>query len=297
MQKRIAVLVSGGGTNLQALIDAQARGEIVNGSIAAVISSKEGAFALERAAKAGIPGYVIARKDFTSNQAMTAALVEKLKELDIDLVVLAGFMVILTEEMVRTYPNAILNVHPALIPSFCGPGYYGLHVHEKALEYGIKLSGATVHFVSESATAVPSCCKRPFLWKRATPPKRSSAASWSRLSGSSCPGRSLCSVRTSCPSRAGPCIFSLDLKGKPTMKNSFLLSSGFLFIGGALLAIISSLRHSDPLWALSVVLMLMGGISLVCFWCRDLFMHLPDDWKAAITSDNVKKEDKTDENA
>lgn len=163
MQKRIAVLVSGGGTNLQALIDAQARGEIVNGSIAAVISSKEGAFALERAAKAGIPGYVIARKDFTSNQAMTAALVEKLKELDIDLVVLAGFMVILTEEMVRTYPNAILNVHPALIPSFCGPGYYGLHVHEKALEYGVKLSGATVHFVSEE------CDGGPIVLQKAVP--------------------------------------------------------------------------------------------------------------------------------
>ena len=163
MRKRIAVLVSGGGTNLQALIDAQARGEIVNGSIAAVISSKEGAFALERAAKAGIPGYVIARKDFTSNQAMTAALVEKLKELDIDLVVLAGFMVILTEEMVRTYPNAILNVHPALIPSFCGPGYYGLHVHEKALEYGVKLSGATVHFVSEE------CDGGPIVLQKAVP--------------------------------------------------------------------------------------------------------------------------------
>ena len=163
MQKRIAVLVSGGGTNLQALIDAQARGEIVNGSIAAVISSKEGAFALERAAKAGIPGYVIARKDFTSNQAMTAALVEKLKELDIDLVVLAGFMVILTEEMVRAYPNAILNVHPALIPSFCGPGYYGLHVHEKALEYGVKLSGATVHFVSEE------CDGGPIVLQKAVP--------------------------------------------------------------------------------------------------------------------------------
>lgn len=153
--KRIAVLVSGGGTNLQALIDAQQRGEIVGGNIAAVISSKEGAFALERAAKAGIPGYVIARKDFDSNQSMTVALVEKLRTLDIDLVVLAGFMVILTEEMVRAYPNAILNVHPALIPAFCGPGYYGLHVHEKALEYGVKLSGATVHFVSEECDGGP----------------------------------------------------------------------------------------------------------------------------------------------
>lgn len=153
--KRIAVLVSGGGTNLQALIDAQRRGEIVNGEIAAVIASKPGVYALERAKRAGIPGYVVARKDYPSNQAMTAALVDKLKRLNTDLVVLAGFMVILTEEMVKAYPNAILNVHPALIPSFCGEGCYGLHVHEMALEYGVKVSGATVHFVSEECDGGP----------------------------------------------------------------------------------------------------------------------------------------------
>ena len=153
--KRIAVLVSGGGTNLQALIDAQRRGDIAGGEIAAVIASKPGAYALERAARAGIPGYVVARRDYPDSRAMTVALVDKLKELDIDLVVLAGFMVILTEEIVRAYPNAILNVHPALIPSFCGEGYYGLHVHEKALEYGVKLSGATVHFVSEACDGGP----------------------------------------------------------------------------------------------------------------------------------------------
>ena len=152
---RIAVLVSGGGTNLQALIDAQARGELKSGEIAAVISSKAGAYALERAAKAGIPGYVVARKDFASNREMTQALVAKLKELDIGLVVLAGFMHILTEEMVQAYPNAILNVHPALIPSFCGAGYYGLHVHEKALTYGVKVTGATVHFVNEEPDGGP----------------------------------------------------------------------------------------------------------------------------------------------
>ena len=146
--KRIAVLVSGGGTNLQALIDAQGRGEIVNGSITAVISSSPEAYALERAKQAGIPGYVLARQDYPSNRAMTVALVDKLRELDIQLVVLAGFMTILTEEMVQAFPNAILNIHPALIPSFAGPGCYGLHVHEKALAYGVKLSGATVHFVS-----------------------------------------------------------------------------------------------------------------------------------------------------
>ncbi len=155
MPKRIAVLVSGGGTNLQALIDAQARGEIVNGEIVLVISSTPSAHALERAAKAGIPSCVVARKEYPSNQAMTVALVDKLKEARIDLVVLAGFMVILTGEMVQAYPNAILNVHPALIPSFAGPGCYGLHVHEKALEYGVKLTGATVHFVSEECDGGP----------------------------------------------------------------------------------------------------------------------------------------------
>ncbi len=152
---KIAVLVSGGGTNLQALIDAQNRGEIPGGEITAVIASKPGVYALERAKAAGIPSYVVARKDYPSAQAMTVALVEQLRALDIGLVVLAGFMTIITEEMVRAYPNAILNIHPALIPSFCGQGYYGLHVHEKALEYGVKVSGATVHFVSEECDAGP----------------------------------------------------------------------------------------------------------------------------------------------
>lgn len=152
---RIAVLVSGGGTNLQALIGARDRGELGGGELAAVISSKADVYALERAKNAGIPGYVVARKDYDSNRAMTQALVAKLKELNIDLVVLAGFMHILTEEMVQAYPNAIVNVHPALIPSFCGAGYYGLHVHEKALAYGVKLSGATVHFVTEECDAGP----------------------------------------------------------------------------------------------------------------------------------------------
>ena len=155
MAKRIAVLVSGGGTNLQSLIDAQARGEIVNGEIAAVIASNPDAYALERAKKAGIPTYVVARKSYPSSQAMTVALVEQLQAPHIDLVVLAGFMVILTSEMVQAFPNAILNVHPALIPSFAGPGCYGLHVHEKALAYGVKLSGATVHFVTEECDAGP----------------------------------------------------------------------------------------------------------------------------------------------
>ena len=152
---RIAVLVSGGGTNLQALIDAQSAGELGGGEIVAVISSKAGAYALERAAKAGISGYVLPRKEFDSNQAMTVALVKLLRELKIDLVVLAGCMIIFTQELVDAYPNAIMNVHPALIPSFCGQGYYGLRVHEEALRYGVKVSGATVHFVSAECDGGP----------------------------------------------------------------------------------------------------------------------------------------------
>ena len=154
-KKRIAVLVSGGGTNLQALIDSQGRGELGGGEIVAVISSKAGAYALERAKNAGIEGYVLPRKGFDSNQAMTVALVKMLQDLRIDLVVLAGCMIIFTQELVDAYPNAIMNVHPALIPSFCGEGYYGLHVHEKALAYGVKLSGATVHFVSAECDGGP----------------------------------------------------------------------------------------------------------------------------------------------
>lgn len=153
--KRIAVLVSGGGTNLQALLDAQARGEVHGGRIAAVISSNPEAYALTRAEQAGIPGYVMARKNYKSNQEMTLALVDSLRALDIDLVVLAGFMTVLTREMPEAFPNAVINVHPALIPSFCGEGFYGLHVHEAALRYGVKLSGATVHFVNEDCDGGP----------------------------------------------------------------------------------------------------------------------------------------------
>ena len=158
--KKIAVLVSGGGTNLQALIDAQGRGEIVNGEIAAVISSAPEAYALERAKKAGIPGYVLARQDYPSSQAMTRALVDKLRELSIDLVVMAGFMTIVTRELFEVYPNAVINIHTALIPSFCGKGAYGLHVHEQALAYGVKVSGATVHFVTEECDSGPIILQR-----------------------------------------------------------------------------------------------------------------------------------------
>lgn len=169
---KIAVLVSGGGTNLQALIDADARGEILGGKLTAVIASKPGVYALERAEQANIPTYVIARKDFSSAREMTVALVNQLKALEIDLVVLAGFMTILTEEMVRAYPNAILNVHPALIPSFCGNGFYGLHVHEKALEYGVKVSGATVHFVSEECDGGPIVLQKAVAVEEGDTPER-----------------------------------------------------------------------------------------------------------------------------
>lgn len=155
MRKKIAVLVSGSGTNLQALINAQAEDNLGGGKIAAVISSKSEAYALERAKNAGIPGYVIPRDEFESNRDMTIAVVKKLKELDIDLVVLAGCMVIFTKELIDEFPNAVINVHPALIPSFCGKGFYGLNVHKAALDYGVKISGATVHFVSEECDGGP----------------------------------------------------------------------------------------------------------------------------------------------
>ena len=153
--KNIAVLVSGGGTNLQALIDAQARREINGGEIGMVVSSNPEAYALERAKQANIPGYILPRKDWPSNRAYTKALVSLLQEMGADIVVLAGFMVILTEEMVQAYPNKILNVHPALIPSFCGKGAYGLHVHEQALAYGVKVTGATVHLVTAEPDGGP----------------------------------------------------------------------------------------------------------------------------------------------
>ena len=150
MKTNIAVLVSGGGTNLQALIDAQAAGIIQSGEIALVISNNPNAFALERAAKAGIASEVVSKKQLDGDQL---AFEERIKELlrvnQIDLIVLAGFMSILSENFTKDYPERILNVHPSLIPSFCGVGYYGLRVHEEALAYGVKVTGATVHFVNE----------------------------------------------------------------------------------------------------------------------------------------------------
>ena len=146
---RIAVLVSGGGTNLQALIDAQGSGVLHSGRIGLVISNNSGAFALERAAKAGIETAVVLKKDCGSQAAFEARIKELLSAHRIDLIVLAGFMCILSEDFTKDYPERIINVHPSLIPSFCGAGYYGLRVHEEALAYGVKVTGATVHFVNE----------------------------------------------------------------------------------------------------------------------------------------------------
>ena len=169
--KNIVVLVSGGGTNLQALIDSQSRGEIKGGRISCVISSKEGAYALERAAKADIPTVVIPRKDYANSKAYSEAILAELDRQKADLVVLAGFMTILDECVTKAYPYRIINVHPALIPSFCGEGFYGLKVHEKALEYGVKVSGATVHFVNEQADAGAIILQSPVAVKNDDTPE------------------------------------------------------------------------------------------------------------------------------
>lgn len=153
--KNIVVLVSGGGTNLQALIDAEKRGEIKGGKITCVISSKPDAYALERANKNGIATRTIPRKDYSDVAAYTKAVTDALLEEKADLVVYAGFMTILDEQIVKAFPYKMMNVHPALIPSFCGKGFYGLHVHEAALKKGVKLTGATVHFVTEVCDGGP----------------------------------------------------------------------------------------------------------------------------------------------
>ncbi len=146
---KIAVLVSGGGTNLQALIDAQQSGIIKSGKIELVIANNSGAYALERAAKAGIKTATVLKKELGSAEAFEQRIKDLLTENGIEIIVLAGFMAILSENFTKDYPKRIINVHPALIPSFCGKGFYGLHVHEAALAYGVKVTGATVHFVNE----------------------------------------------------------------------------------------------------------------------------------------------------
>ena len=153
--KKIGVLVSGGGTNLQALIDAEKAGKLGGGKITLAISSKPDVYALERAKNNGIKAITLARKDYESLSDYSIALADRLSEEEIDLVVLAGFLTIIDENMYERFENRILNVHPALIPSFCGKGYYGLHVHEAALEKGVKISGATVHIVTPECDAGP----------------------------------------------------------------------------------------------------------------------------------------------
>lgn len=156
MKKKIVVLVSGGGTNLQAIIDSIENGSITNAEIACVVSSKEGAYALERAKKAGIDTLVVPRKNFNSNEEYSLKLLSILKEeIKPDLIVLAGFMIVLTDAFIDSFVNKIINVHPSLIPSFCGNGFYGLKVHEAALERGVKVTGATVHFVNKITDGGP----------------------------------------------------------------------------------------------------------------------------------------------
>ena len=149
MKTRIAVLVSGGGTNLQALIDARDRGELPHGELALVVSNNADAFAIERARKAGIPVALCLREKGAPRADFEARLLDILSENRIDMIVLAGFMAILSSDFVARYPERIINIHPSLIPSFCGEGFYGLHVHEAALRYGVKVTGATVHYVNE----------------------------------------------------------------------------------------------------------------------------------------------------
>ena len=152
---KVAVLVSGGGTNLQALIDSIGNGSIKNAEIVRVISSKKGVRALERAEKAGIDAMVVARRDYDSAEAFDKALTAALKECGAELIVLAGYLSVLSPELVRNYENRIINIHPSLIPAFCGVGYYGLRVHEEALARGVKVTGATVHFVDEGCDSGP----------------------------------------------------------------------------------------------------------------------------------------------
>ncbi|MBQ8489984.1 MAG: phosphoribosylglycinamide formyltransferase [Pseudobutyrivibrio sp.] len=152
---KIAVCVSGGGTNLQAIIDKIESGEIHNTEIAVVISNNKNAYALERAAKAGIEGVCISPKDYASRDEFNKAFLEKLDSYNVDLVVLAGFLVVIPPEMIRKYRNKIINIHPSLIPSFCGTGYYGLKVHEGVLSRGVKVTGATCHFVDEGTDTGP----------------------------------------------------------------------------------------------------------------------------------------------
>ena len=168
---KLAVLVSGGGTNLQAIIDSIADGRITNAEIAVVISNNKNAFALERAKKHGIDAVCISPKDYGTRTAFNEALLAKIQSYEADLVVLAGCLVVIPEIMVKAYPNRIINIHPALIPSFCGTGYYGLKVHEGVLERGVKVTGATVHFVDEGTDTGPIILQKAVEVRQGDTPK------------------------------------------------------------------------------------------------------------------------------
>lgn len=168
---RVAVMVSGGGTNLQAIIDAVDSGRITNTELVAVISNNKGAYALERAKKAGIRDIVVSPKDYSDREAFNKALVETVDSLQVDLIVLAGYLVVIPPEMIENYENRIINIHPSLIPSFCGTGFYGLKVHEAALERGVKVVGATVHFVDKGTDTGPILLQKAVVVENGDTPK------------------------------------------------------------------------------------------------------------------------------
>lgn len=168
---KVVVCVSGGGTNLQAVMDAMEKGEITNAKITGVISNNQNAFALERARKAGIPAFFISPKDYENREAFHKALLGKVDELAPDLIVLAGYLVTIPAEMIEAYKNRIINIHPSLIPAFCGVGYYGLKVHEGALARGVRISGATVHFVDAGTDTGPIIFQKAVLVKPDDTPK------------------------------------------------------------------------------------------------------------------------------
>lgn len=168
---RVAVMVSGGGTNLQAIIDAVDSGRITNTELVAVISNNKGAYALERAKKAGIRDVVVSPKDYEDRAVFNKALIETVDSLQVDLIVLAGYLVVIPPEMIEKYENRIINIHPSLIPSFCGTGFYGLKVHEAALERGVKVVGATVHFVDKGTDTGPILLQKAVVVENGDTPK------------------------------------------------------------------------------------------------------------------------------
>lgn len=168
---RVAVMVSGGGTNLQAIIDAVEEGKITNTELVAVISNNKGAYALERAKKAGIQDIVVSPKDYEDREAFNIALVETVDSLNVDLIVLAGYLVVIPPAMIDKYENRIINIHPSLIPSFCGTGFYGLKVHEAALQRGVKVVGATVHFVDKGTDTGPIILQKAVAVEEGDTPK------------------------------------------------------------------------------------------------------------------------------